>query len=90
MQQPQQAPQLQLIGPVPPELCPQALPSVFSWNVISLGNGEKHVIIQAATPAGVAFYVIPAEIAEALGTGLLSCARQARSGIMVMPPGLMP
>ena len=83
----QAQPVLPLVGEIPPGMCPQPLPVWVTSGAVQVGEGQRMIIMQMATPAAVSFYIVTPEQAKGIAEGLLEMARAAESGIVIVPGG---
>jgi hypothetical protein len=80
-QQPQAYPMV-----APASLPPQAMPLQYALGEIKAPNGMRVIVLQIATPLGLAFYFFRADEAERLADNI----RAQVAGIVLTPPNGAP
>lgn len=79
MTQPQDQPEVQIIQPQP-------MPETWTFDVLPSGQ----VVVQIHGVSGIHVSFLAADAAVMLGEKLTSTGRQAKTGLILLPPGTMP
>lgn len=84
MGQAAQRPMLPLIGAIAPEAQPNPTPTAFAIANAKLPDGNGVVVLQVATPSGIAFYFLAGDYAKEIGEGLVDAGRVASAGLVAL------